>query len=318
MIYKTFFVFLMVLVLPFQTFAVTPDVISATVNPGVTIAILEGSVDPNGTTTTAWFEYGTIETLNNYKETVHLHIGSSSYPTPVKANLTGLMPNTTYYFRLATDNGQNTVKGKTLSFKTMKDEYVTGKNAENDNSNEDTYAGKKDFEITTKENNVSIGGEVNFLVTFKNKTERIFENTKVTVELPKGISYLESNFGEENNGTVLLNVENLLPEQVGSLSIKGRVLNEAKEKDLIITTALLSYKVSGSNKQEEKIDYVTNKIIPIDSNLAASSNLANDSFLPNTLIDWLTLILVIAGLILVGKNIYRDIPLQRERIKTLD
>lgn len=307
------------LMFPFGTvFAVTPDIISTKANPGVTIVILEGSVDPNGATATAWFEYGTSETLNNYKETVHLHIGSSNFPTPVKANITGLMPNTTYYFRLASDNGQNTVKGKTYSFTTMKDEYMTEKE-EDTNFEEDTYSGKKEFEITTKENNLFVGEEVNFLITFKNNTSRNFEDTKISVELPKGIDFLESNFGKENNNTVTLNVDTLIPEQLGSLSIKGIITSEAEEKDLLVTTAVMTYKISESDKQEEKVAYATNKIKSEDSNLAASSNLSkHNNFLPNTLIDWLTLVLVVSGLILVGRNLYKDLPMQKESVRTLD
>lgn len=306
------------LMFPFgAVFAVTPDIISTKANPGVTIVILEGSVDPNGATATAWFEYGTSETLNNYKETVHLHIGSSNFPTPVKANITGLTPNTTYYFRLASDNGQNTVKGKTYSFTTMKDEYMTEK--ESENSGEDTYSGKKEFEITTKKSDLFIGEEVHFLITFKNNTSRSFENAKISVELPKGIDFIESNFGKENDNTVVLNLDTLIPEQLGSLSIKGIITSEAEGKDLLVTTAVMTYKISGSERQEEKIAYATNKIKNEESNLAASSNLSkNDNFLPNTLIDWLTLILVVSGLVLVGRNLYKDLPVQKESVRTLD
>lgn len=309
----TFFVLIFGLIFPLgRAFALTPNIISTKVNPGVTVAIFEGSVNPGGMTTTAWFEYGTSESLNNFKETVHLHIGSSTFETPIKTSVTGLDANTTYYFRLASDNGQSTAKGKIYSFKTLKDEYLT--NTEETTKSDDdnfSYDSTKEFEIQTKNEKVHLGDEVQFLVTFRNKTDRAFENTKITVELPKGIEFIESNFGKEDNNSIILDVETLIPDQIGSLSIKGIVTNEAEGKDLLVTTAVMTYNVKGSESKEEKVDYVTNELVT-EINLAASSaNFENNSFLPRTLLDWLTLILVISGLILVGKNLYRDIPSQK-------
>jgi hypothetical protein len=176
----------------------------------------------------------------------------------------------------------------------------------------------KEFEITTKQSNLHIGDEVQFLITFRNNTGRSFEDTKITVELPKGIEFKESNFGKEDNNTVTFNADILIPEQLGSLTIKGTVTSDAEGKDLLITTAVISYEVSGSTKKEEKVDYVTNKIVE-DNSLTAGAINGDQSFLPNTLLDWLTLILVVSGLILVGKNLYRDIPIyKKEDIKILD
>lgn len=309
-----FFSLIVSLIFPLgRAFALTPNIISTKVNPGVTVAIFEGSVNPGGMTTTAWFEYGTSESLNNFKETVHLHIGSSTFETPIKTSVTGLDSNTTYYFRLASDNGQSTAKGKTYSFKTMKDEYLTEEKVSDNTTKDDgiSYDSNKEFEIVTKNEKVHLGDEVQFLVTFRNKTDRTFENTKISVELPKGIEFVESNFGKENNNSIILDVETLIPEQIGSLSIKGVVTGEAEGKDLLVTTAVMTYNINGSDNKEEKVDYVTNELV-IDNQLTASSaNFDNNNFLPRTLLDWLTLILVISGLILVGKNLYRDIPSQK-------
>lgn len=310
----TFLVLIFGLLFPLgKVFAITPNIISTQVNPGVTVAIFEGSVNPGGMTTTAWFEYGTSESLNNFKETVHLHIGSSTFETPIKTSVTGLDANTTYYFRLASDNGQSTAKGKTYSFKTLKDEYLTNteENTKSENNNDFSYDSTKEFEIVTKNEKVHLGEEVEFLVTFRNKTNRAFEDTRITVELPKGIEFVESNFGKEDNNSIILDVETLIPDQIGSLTVKGVVTNEAEGKDLLVTTAVMTYKVKGSENKEERVDYVKNELTTEINLSASSANFDNNSFLPRTLLDWLTLILVISGLILVGKNLYRDIPSQK-------
>ena len=106
-----------------------------------------------------------------------------------------------------------------MSFKTMKDEYLTEDNKGGSEEKEIVILSSgKEFEITTKQTDLHIGDEVQFLITFRNNTGRSFEDTKITVELPKGIEFKESNFGKEDNNTVTFNADILKPEQLGSLT----------------------------------------------------------------------------------------------------
>lgn len=76
-------------------------------------AVLNGYVDPSGTTdTTRWFEWGTSTNLNN--STQKLSQGSSA--SSISATLTGLSQNTVYYYRAVAQNSQGTVYGSILSF----------------------------------------------------------------------------------------------------------------------------------------------------------------------------------------------------------
>jgi len=79
---------------------------SATTLPASAItsqgATLNGSVNPNGSITTAWFEWGTTTNYGSFAGSTNL--ANNSSPTPMQAFLTSLMPGTIYYFRVAATN----------------------------------------------------------------------------------------------------------------------------------------------------------------------------------------------------------------------
>ncbi|MCP2501017.1 MAG: hypothetical protein NCA08_05570 [Deltaproteobacteria bacterium] len=79
---------------------------------------LNGSVNPNGRSTTAWFEWGTSPSLATFSSTSTQALGSGSSSQAVTANLTGLVGGTTYYFRAAASNSAGTSKGSIASFST--------------------------------------------------------------------------------------------------------------------------------------------------------------------------------------------------------
>ena len=67
-------------------------------------AKLSGRVNPQGLTTSYYFEYGTSTNFGSQTVTGTLPGDYNNYT--VEANISGLMPNTTYYFRIYAWNGQ--------------------------------------------------------------------------------------------------------------------------------------------------------------------------------------------------------------------
>lgn len=86
-----------------------------------TSATLNGSVNPNGLTTTAYFEWGTSSTLATSTATTYRSIGSGLSAVSVTANLTGLSASTTYYYRAVGQNSAGTERGSIVSFRTSSD-----------------------------------------------------------------------------------------------------------------------------------------------------------------------------------------------------
>jgi hypothetical protein len=83
-----------------------------------TSATLRGEVNPNSLDTLAWFEYGTDNTLATFTKTSDVGIGSGSAVVPTSANITGLTPGGTVFFRAAASNGAGEQKGTILSLST--------------------------------------------------------------------------------------------------------------------------------------------------------------------------------------------------------
>lgn len=79
-----------------------------------TTAKLNGKCNPNGQSTTVWFEYGTLSGTYNYQTSTQ-SLSGSSY-TSVSATITGLTVGTKYYYRIAAQNSAGTSYGEEMSF----------------------------------------------------------------------------------------------------------------------------------------------------------------------------------------------------------
>ncbi len=87
-------------------------------NVGRNGATLNGAIIPNGLSTTYRFQYGTSPTLLT-SSTPTQSAGSGTTLVNVSANVTGLLANTTYYYRLTATNSAGTSNGQIMSFTTI-------------------------------------------------------------------------------------------------------------------------------------------------------------------------------------------------------
>ncbi|MFI5303712.1 MAG: fibronectin type III domain-containing protein [Nitrospiria bacterium] len=90
---------------------------SSATSMSFTGAVLNGTVNPNGQATTAWFNYGITST---YGSTTTAFLLTSSYnPTALSTLISGLTLGTTYHFQIAAKNSLGTVYGGDYSFITL-------------------------------------------------------------------------------------------------------------------------------------------------------------------------------------------------------
>ena len=82
-----------------------------------TTVTLTGTVNPNGASTTWLFDYGTVSTFGS--STTAQSAGSGTTDTSVSSVLTGLTPDTFYYFRLTATNSSGTTDGSSGVFMTV-------------------------------------------------------------------------------------------------------------------------------------------------------------------------------------------------------
>lgn len=86
-------------------------------NVTATSATLNAIVNPNGLKTSVYFEWGTTPLYGN--ATLPQPVGSGMEDVNVSAELTGLSPSTTYYFRVVATNSAGTTHGLVSSFRTL-------------------------------------------------------------------------------------------------------------------------------------------------------------------------------------------------------
>src|SRR6266550_4491000 len=90
--------------------AAAPSVATGPVTAsGQTSATVTGSVNPNGLSTTWYFQYGM--STNYGSQTGSSNAGSGTTSTSVSSTLAGLSPGTTYHYRLVATNGSGTTQG---------------------------------------------------------------------------------------------------------------------------------------------------------------------------------------------------------------
>jgi len=99
--------------------AVLPEATTkAASSPAETAVTLNGSVNPNGSSTTVSFEYGLTTSYGTTIAAANSPL-SGTTATDVNASLTALTPNTTYHFRVKATNSAGIVNGEDLTFTTL-------------------------------------------------------------------------------------------------------------------------------------------------------------------------------------------------------
>jgi len=89
---------------------------NAATEVGSDAAVLNGTVNPNGISTTFHFEYGLSQDYGS--QTTTDAAGSGSTDTPVAAAIAGLSPNATYHYRVVATNSSGAASGADRAFTT--------------------------------------------------------------------------------------------------------------------------------------------------------------------------------------------------------
>jgi Concanavalin A-like lectin/glucanases superfamily len=95
-----------------------PPSVSTCCASGVTSssATLSGSVDPNGSSTSYWFQYGASSSYGSTTQTTGM--GSGTSLASAQATVSGLAAGTTFHFRLVASNALGTRYGSDITFTT--------------------------------------------------------------------------------------------------------------------------------------------------------------------------------------------------------
>ncbi len=270
----------------------------------------------NNVSTNGYFEWGTSQALGS--ATAPGFIGSS-LSSPFYANISGLAPNTTYYFRAVITNQYGVSRGDILSFRTLAAPTITtttntnvvyrdrvvvtnvvDKNTINTSNVLGATVSKPSLVFLTISGNneiINIGNTLNYVVTYKNISAQNLKDVVLTVLFPKELGFIDTNrgyFSEENN-TVVVNIGDLFHGQEGSVLIRVEVLKTAEAGKILVVTANLAYTIVADNTQEEVFAYSKNMVGNGTTNVGnalTGITIFGGDFFPKTLVGWLFIILI--------------------------
>ncbi len=287
--------------------SINPPTVSTVIatNKTTTSARLHGvAVIPGSLSTVGYFEYGSTASLGSTTSSQNL---GSSLVASFADTITGLNPNTIYYFRAVATNANGTAKGNIFVFKTSSispnviEENIT---EESPSVISENTVSSELLNITTSVDTVALGDEVQYFVTYKNDSSKNFENVKINIQLPQEVTFDGSTSGTvDSNNAVEFDPGTMAAGENDLLTINGHINANATPESVIVTTATMTYNLAGSLSEKNELAYVTNHV-GSGNTLAGASILSLEKLLPQTFIGWLILILILIGLTIVGRKMY--------------
>jgi hypothetical protein len=254
--------------------------------------VLNGSINNNNYSSTAYFEYGTNSNLNSYQETNRVNLLPAYGDNNFSQTIYNLNPNTTYYYRIVGTNSNNSAKGSIYSFRTR------------DVVLENSVKTIKGDSVT------SSSGRFNALFVNNNRKNSIayFEYGN-TPNL--GYKTEELNLGSDS-ATFSTTITNLSPNTL--YYFRPVVINDGQyiygNKFVIETLSAGTVNNTTNNTPRNEINKVDQNTVTVDDegnltnidpNLQANAFL-NLRFLPQTLFGWILLFIAIMILIILGKR----------------
>jgi len=276
----------------------------------VTSAVLNASVNPGGTRTTAWFEYGTNPSLNTWTETTHELIGTFNYAKAFSQTVYNLQPNTLYYFRVVTNNGYDTYRAGILSF-------TTGTNSSNTsyNTNQTSYNYSDSY---TDQNTVNV---TRYVVNETKYIDRVVQPQTVytqpqTYIQPQAISYQPVSYQYQPVAYQPVSYQTVAYQPVSYQTVAYQptqtIAYQPTTNNVVYqpTVGQVAYMPTSNTGYVPATTYTDkNYIAPVATTTTNSTLVAapifGANFLPNNLFGWLILLALILAVVLVVRRLAR-------------
>lgn len=279
-------------------------------------ARLNGLAIPNtnSNNATAWFEWGTSQSLGNRTNSQSVGSGfTSRYYSDV---VTGLVPGVTYYYRAVVRNSEDTAYGSVVRFETPRivtpvtptppPRVIVRPQVQNVVVAQSAPS-LLELRVETNYDRMCVEGNLDYSITYRNISNKTLNNAVLQFNHPKEITYLSSSKGDYEviDRTITIDLGNLQPGEQGNITVHAKVNNTAVRGNLTVATATVVYTNSGSHAQEDAIAYSLITVSDECPNVLGASAFGFGSFLPTTLLGWLLLILVILALIVLSRHLYK-------------
>ena len=145
-------------------------------------------------------------------------------------------------------------------------------------------------------------------VTYKNNSGVTLNNVVIRVTVPSYVTFRSSTAGTytPSDRTVTVQIASLPKSATGTIYLTGDYGARSFTENRVVTTATASFVHSTKNLTDDAIAYgVQNTNTCRDSsNLAGLALFGGDGFMPTTIIGWLILILAIAVVLIIVRELY--------------
>lgn len=292
-------------------------------------ATLGGYYTMGNTSGSTWFEYGTTDALGSRTSSISRAVAAAGNTSQT---IYGLNPNTTYYYRVVSQNAQgNIVYGEIRSFttpaasiidnitrviapsRTVRTVVATPAVSTSTVTTTDaTFVGGTGvkylrLDINNDQDDISRGETVTYEVQWENiSTDVTLKDLVLEVTLPKELRISDSSRGDidQSANAVYVNIDQLDPREDGRMTVTARVNGSLSAGAPVVGRAILAFKnPTLDGAQENAIAYDSDRFIANSNVLGASAFGAG--FLPGTLAGWLIIALIIILIILAARHYMR-------------
>lgn len=270
-----------------------------TISIGATAVAVDGYFTTNGCEVFTSFRYGTTQALGNTTGEVSKGISSGS----MAQSISGLAPNTTYYYQAQARNCVGTATGAVRSFTTSTDatrDTVIIRTVTNN-----VGGGGNAFiklMITNNREIVRGGRDMNYEVSWENVSGRDLQNLVLEVNFPDQIDVLDTDHGsiKREAHSVIYKIGDLDRNETGSMDVLTEVTSGLRNGDPVVAQAIMAFENPTTKAAENAIAYDADEYASDGSVLGAS--LFGLDFLPSSLAGWLLLLLILLAIIILAHS----------------
>jgi uncharacterized repeat protein (TIGR01451 family) len=270
----------------------------------------------DASSTNAYFKYGTSAS-NLIYTTAQKNVGTNSGNYQFADTVTNLAPNTIYFYKVVATNSFGTKEGElrgcTTRSNTVVNTVVTPgatrtvvRPIVNTLLPEERIVANSApsllfLRIDDRREDLTCSDVVDYQVVYKNVSNLVLQNAILEVQMPAGVNYVKSSSGgtySATTKTVTFNIGTVMPNQEDAKFIQADVDCRDVDSDMLVANASMVYTNPTTTAQEEAVAYDLDKFFNSADGRTSLTGAAifGGGFLPNSLLGWLVMILVILGL----------------------
>ncbi len=257
-------------------------------------ALINGSVNPNGSLATAWFEWGRDSNFGSKSES--RAVGSGYDSLNFNSILSGLGAGTTYYYRAAAQNSFGTSYGNAVAIKTQSYDYTPAPEQRIITKTVAVKTGAS-LDLSLDNEEVNAGDDMVISATFRNDNSSAINDLVLKIALPAEVKYLNTSprVSSKENGILTFNLGKIGAKTQGLVTVKVNVNSDAKQNSILIFGGTLEYYDKNNNFKSIE-SYATARVIQGEENGFGASLLDALRGIFTSGWFWLLLLLILVGI----------------------